>query len=379
MIINNLKIVTLNEVIENGYIEIKGSKIAHISKTPYKGNEKDIIDMKGKIAFPGFIDIHTHGSCGIDFMDAKVKDFKTIENAFYSEGITSFLATTLTSDHNSLKKVCENVKNAKNNSDALLGIHLEGPYINKIYKGAQNEEYIRKPSICELKELIDISQKNIRLITLAPEYDNSIDFIKYALDNGITLSAGHSNASFTDIENAIKVGLTNITHTHNAMSKHDHKNPGIVTAAFYFDELYTECIADGIHIHPNALKTFYKIVGPNRFMIVTDSLLGKHSKLDEFKLFNLDCVYKNGAFYLKDEGNLAGSCLYMNIGLKNMAKICGASLLELARISSYNQAKSLHLKDRGAISEGLNADIALLDDDFNVRKVYKLGKEVYSS
>ena len=378
MIIKNIKIVTLNEVIENGYIEVKDGLISNISSGEYIGNE-ETIDGLGKIAMPGFIDIHTHGSCGIDFMDAVEADYKQIEEAFYEEGITSFLATTLTSDLDSMKRVCQTVNNVKNDIPSLLGVHLEGPYINKIYKGAQNEAFIREPNVDELKELIEVSNENIRLITMAPEVNGSLEFIKYATENEVTISAGHSNATFDDIENAIKAGLTNITHTHNAMSKHDHRNPGIVTASFYFDALYTECICDGIHVCPNTLKTFYKIVGPDRFMIVTDALLGKHSKVDKFQLFNLDCTYRNGAFYLVEAGNLAGSALYMNQGLKNVRNYCGASLIELAKVSSYNQAKSLHLNDRGLLEAGKLADIVLLDEELNVKNVFKLGKEVYKA
>ena len=377
MIIKNVKIVTLNEVITNGYIEVKNGVITNVSSGQYCGND-EVFDGLGKVAMPGFIDIHTHGSCGIDFMDAVEADYKQIEEAFYEEGITSFLATTLTSDLDSMKMVCQTVNNVKDDIPSLVGVHLEGPYINKIYKGAQNEAFIREPNIDELKELIEVSNNNIRLITMAPEVNGSLEFIKYATSNNITISAGHSNAIFKDVEEAIKYGLTNITHTHNAMSKHDHKNPGIVTAAFYFDQLYTECICDAIHVHPDTLKTFYKIVGPDRFMIVTDALLAKHSSVDKFKLFNLDCTYRNGAFYLVEAGNLAGSALYMNQGLKNVRKYCGATLVELAKVSSYNQAKSLHLQDRGTLEVGKNADIVLLDEELNVMNVFKLGKEVYS-
>ena len=377
MIIKNIKIVTLNEVIENGYIEVKDGLISNISSGDYTGNEEEI-DGLGKIAMPGFIDMHTHGSCGIDFMDANEEDYKVIEEAFYKEGITSFLATTLTSDIDSMKRVSTVVKNVINEIPALVGVHLEGPYINKIYKGAQNEVFIREPSIDELHELIEASDANIRLITMAPEVNGSLEFIKEAVKHNITISAGHSNATFADVEKAIEAGLTNITHTHNAMSKHDHKNPGIVTAAFYFDELYTECICDAIHVHPNTLKTFYKIVGPERFMIVTDALLAKHSTVDKFQLFNLDCTYRDGAFYLVEAGNLAGSALYMNHGLRNVKNICGASLVELAKVSSYNQAKSLHLNDRGSLEVGKIADIVLMNENFDVLNVFKLGKEVYT-
>ena len=374
MVIKNVKVVTLEKVIENGYIEFENGVITNVSEGEYLND--NAIDGNGLIAMPGFVDIHTHGSCGIDFMDAKEEDYKTIADAFYEEGITSFLATTLTSDIDSMKRVCKTVANVIDDIPSLSGIHLEGPYINKIYKGAQNADFIRDPNVEELKDLIQTSNGNVRLITMAPEMPNAMEFIEEAVKNNVTISAGHSNATFADIEEAMKHGLTNITHTHNAMSKYDHKNPGIVNAAIYFDGLYTECICDGIHVHPNTLKTFYKVAGADRFIMVTDALLAKHSQVEKFQLFNLDCTYRNGAFYLVEAGNLAGSALNMDQGLRNVRNYCGASLVELAKISSYNAAKSLHLTDRGVLKEGMLADIVLLDSDLNLKKVYKLGERV---
>ena len=146
MILNNIKIVTRDAVIENGYIEMKDGVIADVRSGSYVGDD-EVINGQGKIAFPGFIDIHTHGSCGIDFMDADEDGIKTIAAAFYKEGITTFLATTLTSDFESLDRVCKVVANAKKDVPSLGGIHLEGPYINEKYKGAQNAAYIRNPNI----------------------------------------------------------------------------------------------------------------------------------------------------------------------------------------------------------------------------------------
>ena len=376
MVINNIKIVTLKNVIENGYIEIKGKKIVKVSKGTYTGNDENVIDGKGKIAMPGFVDLHIHGSCGIDFMDANEEEIKLIANKLYSEGTTTFLATTLTSDHKSLKKVARTVKKAKKLVPSLGGIHFEGPYINAKYKGAQNEAFIRKPNIEELEELVKLSNNNVRYITMAPEVEGSLEFIKRAKELGVSVSAGHSDASFSDIEKAIQVGLSNTTHTHNAMSGHHHRNPGIVTAAFYFDELFTECICDGIHVCENTVKTLYKIVGPDRFVIVTDALLGKHSSISSFKLFGLDVVEKDGAAYLTS-GPLAGSLLTMDQGVRNMKAYTNASLVDLAKISSTNAAKSINLTDRGQLAKGKLADIVLLSEDLHVEDVYKLGVKVF--
>ena len=376
MIIKNIKIVTLNKLIENGFIEVKDGKIASINEGEYTGNENDVVDGNNKIAMPGFIDIHMHGACGYDFMDASVEQIKEVANKLYEEGTTTFLATTLTSDHESLKNVCLTVKEAMKEVPSLGGIHFEGPYINAKYKGAQNEAFIRKPSVEELNEYIKLSDNNVRLISLAPEVEGSGEFIKEARKNNVTISAGHTDASFADVEKAIKAGLTNTTHTHNAMSPHHHRNPGVVSAAMYFDELYCECICDTIHVAPNSIKTFYKIVGPDRFIIVTDALLGKYAPIDTFKIFGLDCIKKDGAAYLTT-GPLAGSLLPMDQGVRNVKEITNASLVDLAKVSSTNAAKSLNLLDRGELKEGKLADIVLLDENLFVKDVYKLGVKVF--
>lgn len=374
MVIINAKIVLVDKVIDNGYIVIKNGLIEEIKEGKYSGNDI-VFDAEGKILMPGFIDVHVHGSCGIDFMDADVQDYRIISESMYEEGVTTFLATTLTSGFDSMLKVARTVKEAIKTTPNLGGIHFEGPYINANHKGAQNEAYIRDPSIEELKQCIKESNNNIRYITMAPEKNGAMEFIKFASENGVTVSAGHTDASFEDVEKGIKYGLTNTTHTHNAMSGHHHRKPGVVTAAMCFDELFTEMICDGIHVCPNTVKTFYKIVGSDRFVIITDALKIKHSDINDFELFELPCIRQNGAAYLKT-GPLAGSLLTMDQGVRNMRDWTGASLVELAKISSRNAAKSLHLNDRGEIKVGLRADLVLLDKDLFVKNVFQLGKKV---
>ena len=373
MVLKNLKIILKNKVIENGYLEFKDGLISKVGEGAYFG---DAIDCKGLIAMPGFIDVHVHGSAGIDFMDAKAEDYKVIADSLFKEGVTTFLATTLTSDKQSLAKVCEVVNKVKNQIPSLGGIHFEGPYISEKYKGAQNEKFIRNPDIKEFDELQKLSGNNIRYITIAPEKEGAMKFIEHVSKNGVTVSAGHSDSSFNDVKAAIDKGLTNVTHMHNAMSPHHHRHPGIVTAGFNFDELYTEFICDKIHVCPEVLETSYKIIGPERFILITDALKIKNTNINEFKLFGLDCIRKDGAAYLKS-GPLSGSLLTMDQALRNMKEITGASLIDLAKISSKNAAKSLHFDNRGSIEVGKLADIVLLDKDLKVKATYKLGKKVY--
>ena len=375
MVIKNLKIVLKDRIIENGYLSFENGVIKEIGEN---NDLPNAIDGHGLIAMPGFIDVHIHGSCGIDFMDAKEEDYVTIANSLYKEGVTTFLATTLTSDHDSLAKVCTTVKKVKEQIPSLGGIHFEGPYISEKHKGAQNEKYIRLPSVEEFDQLQKLSGNNVKYITLAVEKEGAVDFIKHVTNEGVVASVGHSDASFDEVKEAIDVGLTNVTHTHNAMSGHHHRHPGIVTAAFYFDQLNTEFICDKVHVCPDVLLTSYKIIGPERFIVITDALSVKNSNIEKFQLFGLDCIKKDGAAYLTS-GPLAGSILTMDQGLRNMKEITNASLVDLAKITSKNAAKSLNLSDRGELAVNKLADFVLLDETLHVKETYKLGKKVFAN
>lgn len=374
MTITNARIVLKDEVLECGSLRIKNGRIAEVSASPL--TEPGVVDAQGAVIMPGFIDIHIHGCVGVDFMDAESGDYEAISRKLYSEGVTTYLATTLTSDTASLEKVAVTVKEAMKTNPSLGGIHLEGPFISVKYKGAQNESYIRDPDIGELERLQNASGGNIRYISLAPEKEGSLAFIAAARELGVVCSAGHTNATFADMERAISVGLTNTTHTHNAMSGHHHRDPGVVTAAMYFDCLNCEVICDGIHVCPDTVKTFYKIIGEDRFVMITDSLKAKHTELQTFRLFGLDCVRKDGAAYLTS-GPLAGSLLTMDKGIRNMRSWTGAGLTALAKISSGNAARALGFSDRGEIAPGKLADLVFLDDNLNVKAVYKMGRKVF--
>lgn len=374
MVLKNLSIVTLNRTIPKGYLVLKEGRIKEVGEGDYLGSEV-ALDKSGLTAYPGFIDVHVHGSMGIDFMDATPEDYPVIADSLYQEGVTTFLATTLTSDKESLGKVCDAVKAAMPNVPSLGGIHFEGPYISLKYKGAQNPDFIRDPDIAEFDELLERSGHNVRYIAMAPEKPGAMEFISHVSKEGVVVSAGHTDATFAQVGEAIKHGLTNTTHTHNAMSPHHHRNPGVVTAAMYYDELYTEVICDLVHVCPDTLKAFYKIVGPDRFVAITDALKVKHSSLKEFQLFGLDCVVKEDAAYLTS-GPLAGSLLTMDQGLRNLVEVLGVKPVELAKMMASNAAKSLGFHDRGVIEAGRLADLTLLDNELRVAEVYKLGKRM---
>ena len=214
----------------------------------------------------------------------------------------------------SLKRVCNAVANSINSSPALYGIHLEGPYISLAYKGAQNEAYIRDCNICEINELQEASNGNVRYITLAPETNNSSEFIKYVTDRNVVVSVGHSAAQRNHVKNAIANGLTNVTHINNAMRKYGNEDADIIHEAIE-NKLY-ECIFDGVHINKETLINLYNEIKEDRFVLITDSLQVKGTDVESFELFGLPCYKTNQAAYLTS-GKLAGSVLTMNQAVKN--------------------------------------------------------------
>lgn len=369
MVIINAKIVLIDRVIENGYLIIENNIIKSIHEGKYQGFDS-VFDAKGNILMPGFIDIHTHGIADVDFMNATVEDYKNIEKYLFNEGVTTFLATTLTCDSEALIKVCETVKDAKKIATTLGGIHLEGPYISKKYKGAQNEEFIRNPNVKEIQTLVEKSSYNIKNITLAPELEGSLELIKYLKEKAISVSLGHSDASYKEAKLAFENGANSITHTTNGMNKIE----GLVDAAKKLP-FFSEFIADGVHVSKEVIKEYFDIIGADRFVLVTDSLKVKCSKNEKFELFGLPTIKKEDACYLTN-GKLAGSILSMDKAVKNMKEWCNLSQIDLMKISSRNPAKAVHLQDLGEIREGYFADFVLLDDNLNVINIFKNGKLV---
>lgn len=376
MIINNAKIVLLSKVIDNGYIEVKDGVILNIGESFYRGIKTDIYDAKGNFVMPGFIDIHTHGAMGVDFMNCSVDDLYKVQDEFYKEGITSFLFTTLTSSKETLLNVCNFVKEAKRKIPSLLGMHIEGPFISTKYKGAQNDQYIRNPSVEEISQLIEASGKNIRLITLASEKENIDEAIPYLVRSGVTVSLGHSNASYEEGCKGFNLGATNITHSFNAMSGMHKEGIGLLEAGRDNPHVFCEVISDLIHVKPERLVEFYSKIGPKRMMIITDSLSVKGTKEEHFNMMGLPAIQKDGAAYLTT-GPLAGSILKFDQGVRNIKSLLNPTISELNMMSSYNQARSLNIDNIGEIKQGYKADLVVLDQNLNVINTIKNGEIVY--
>ena len=359
----NAKIVTQKEVLE-GYVLTFDKKIISLSKEVPK--DVEIIDAKGLYLSAGFIDIHIHGSNGYDVMDATKEALEGIAKSILKTGTTSFLATTMTMSQEQITKALKNVQEFKQQEGArLLGVHLEGPFINPIKHGAQNPQHIQKPNV----ELIEPFMEIIKMITIAPEVEGGRAFIEYIKKYfpSILLSIGHSNASYHEAKESFSWGVSHSTHLFNAMNPLHHREPAVVGAVLEADEVSCDIIADLVHIHPSFFKLLYRLK-KEQLILITDAMRAGCMKCGVSEVGGQKVIVKEGEARLED-GTLAGSVLKLNEALKNFYKHTNISLPELISMVTSIPAKKLGL-NVGFLAKGYGADLVLFDEEFRVYESY---------
>jgi len=276
----------------------------------------------------------------------------------------------------SLRSICEAVKKGTAGAE-ILGIHMEGPYINPEKKGAQKEDEIKKISLKEFLEFNQASSNLIRLVTIAPEMPGAIGLIKYLCKQGIIASVGHTNATYVQTQAGIQAGLSHVTHTFNAMRGLHHREPGVVGAALTSPELTVEVIADGIHIHPIVLKILTKIKEDEKVVLITDAMRAAGLKEGTYDLGGQEVIVAKGQARLKD-GTLAGSVLTMDKAVKNMVNKIGIQLPKAIQMASFNPARSIGVENRkGSLEPGKDADIVILNKKLEVELTMVASKVIY--
>ncbi len=380
-LIQNVQICLEDGRIIDGEILIKDGKIHEISEHRILA-VAEIIDATGLLAIPGFIDIHIHGAMGADFMDGTVEAACKIAEYLPSEGTTSYLATTLTQSPEEIKEAITANRQLIGNQDyvgaEMLGFHLEGPFIHSEQAGAQPKHFIQAPSSELLKDWFGEKLEDLKIVTLAPELDEQFTIIRMLSEQGIISSAGHSMASFQEIKDATKAGLSHLTHYANAMTGLHHREVGMVGAGLLLEALYCEVIADGIHLSEDMLRLLVKTVGPERLILITDSMRAKGLSDGSYTLADQQVQVHEQKAILQD-GTLAGSVLRMNEAVARMKRISSWPMEELIRISSKNAAQRLGVYDRkGSITVGKDADIVLVNGSFEVCYTFCKGGLSYS-
>lgn len=376
------KIVTPFRCIEPATIVIEGKKIFELGKAEDVDIQPGtkLIDASGLIITPGFVDLLCHGGAGKGFADEDEVAIETISNFHFQHGTTTLLAGLYSKPFNLLindmRRIAHYIQN--NDETNIFGIHMEGPYINPKLKGAMNEEYLWKPELDSWFSLRDASRGFIKIMTIAPELPGAIEIMRHAAQDRIVLSIGHSEADYDEIEAAIDNGASHITHIFNAMKPLYHREAGVVAASFLKDELKIELIADGIHVHPVIMKLIYKLKGARGIILITDAIRASGMPDGEYEFADQKVFVKDKKAYLED-GTLAGSTLTMEEAVRIMFEKVNVPLTDAVRMASLNGAKVLGIqRQKGILAAGMDADIVVMDKDFNVLVTLKEGKVKHS-
>ena len=378
----NAHVVSPGVDLENAVVVVEDGRIKSVRKGPASAKadkNNTVVDVRGQYLMPGFIDVHTHGALGYDFCDADEKAVFEFARAKLQEGVTTVLPTTLTVSHDELVRAA---KNAKKYADSGMpyakvpAIHLEGPFINVKCCGAQNPKYVRRPDIKEVKAIAKVYP--VKLISYAVESEGGAKFAKECFRAGVVPSCGHTGAKFADLKPAYRNGLRHMTHFCNQMTPLHHREVGMVGAGFLVEDLNTEVICDKIHLCPDMLRLIFTRRSLEHIQMITDSLRCSHCRDGyAFEMGGLKVALKNGEARLVEGGNLAGSTLWLNKGLKNLVDVTGLPLKDLIRVTSWNQAIELGLgKSLGKVEKGYVADLAILDPKtFDVCAVFVDGEQ----
>ena len=384
----NGRIITPGSIVNNGTLLISGNKIGAIRHGDIDAPGSQIINAGGNYVSPGFIDIHVHGGGGHDFMDGNEEAFLEIARTHARYGTTAMVPTTLTAEKADLLKTLDLYASAdaKNTMGAqFLGMHLEGPYFAMNQRGAQDPRYIRNPDEEEYKEIIAYS-KAIKRWSAAPELPGAIKFAKYLQANGIMPALAHTDAIYEEVAVAFENGYTLATHLYSGMSgvtrRNAYRYAGVIEAAFLIDAMDVEVIADGIHLPAPLLKLVYKIKGPDRIALITDAMRAAGMPEGDSVLGNKDTglkvIVEDGVAKLPDRSSFAGSVATCDRLVRTMMTMAGVPLPQAVKMMTNNPATIMGVDDRkGALVEGLDADIAIFDEHINIQATIVNGKLVY--
>lgn len=383
----NGRVITPYRMIENGTVLIEEGKIVGVSAGNIDFRGALTIDAQNNYISPGFIDIHTHGGGGHDFMDGTVEAFVGAARMHALHGTTAMVPTTLTAETSDLLQtfsVYNQAKKENTDGSQFLGIHLEGPYFSMEQKGAQDPRYLRLPKKEEYEAILKLSPDIIRW-SAAPELEGAMEFGRELVGRGILPSIGHTDATSEEVAEALENGYTHLTHLYSCMSGVMRRNAfryaGVIESAFLFDQLTVEIIADGVHLPPSLLQLIYKQKGPSRIALITDSMRAAGMGPGESILGGLKngmkIIVEDGVAKLPDRMAFAGSVATADLLVRNMVKLVGLPLLHAVQMITTTPAEICRIAaKKGSLTVGKDADIVLFDDDIQIKTTIINGRVI---
>ncbi len=376
----NGQILTPQGWLKDGSVLINDGKILEITNSDLAVIGATVIDAKGMFIVPGFVSMHCHGGGGHDFTEGTTEAFKEAVAAHLKHGSTTIFPTLSSTTFENIRlaaATCDQLM-AEDADTTIMGLHIEGPYLNENMAGTQWKEFLKNPDPEEYKALVE-STKCIKRWDISPELPGAHEFAHYMTSKGILTAITHTEAEYQEIKDAFAAGFTHAAHFYNAMpgfhKRREYKYEGTVESVYLMDDMSVEVIADGVHLPATILKLVYKVKGVEKTCLVTDSL--KFAGYTGETINDPNYVIENGVCKLADRQTLAGSIATADVLVQTMVKKAGIPLEDAVRMASETPARLTGIADsKGTLEKGKDADIVILDNDVNVRCVFTKGKEV---
>ncbi|BBC95239.1 N-acetylglucosamine-6-phosphate deacetylase [Streptomyces griseofuscus] len=369
-VLTGANVVLPTGTVKNGTVAIDGTRIAGAPPA-----DAAVLDVSGHWLVPGFVDLHNHGGGGASF-SGTAEQILTAIRTHRAHGTTTLVASTVTDEMDLLVRQAGLLSELAEQGD-IAGIHFEGPFISPCRKGAHSEALLRHPEPAEVRKLIDAARGQARMLTLAAELPGGIDSVRLLTEHGVIAAIGHTDATYEQTVDAIEAGATVATHLFNAMPALGHRTPGPVAALLEDERVTVELINDGTHLHPAALELAFHHAGAERVAFITDAMDAAGIGDGRYMLGPLEVEVSEGVARLVEGGSIAGSTLTLDRAFKRAVTVDRLPVEHAVKALSANPARLLGLSDRvGSLEPGKDADLVLLDADFDVRGVMRHGEWV---
>ncbi|WP_026874664.1 N-acetylglucosamine-6-phosphate deacetylase [Jiangella gansuensis] len=370
-VIAGARIVTPDGVLEDGWLEVSGQRIAGLGTgEPPRPADRDVA---GRWLVPGFVDIHSHGGGGGSVVGADPGQVRAFVATHRAHGTTSLMASLVTGSYDDLERDIRALAGMVDDG-LVAGIHLEGPWISPARKGAHDESALRAPEPAAVRRLLDAGRGTVRMVTLAPELEYGLDAVRAVVDAGAVAAVGHTDAGYDVARQAIDAGATVATHLFNAMAPVHHRKPGPIVALLEDKRVTVELILDGVHLHPAIARHVRAAAGAGRVALVTDAIDATDIGDGDYVLGGLPVRVTDGEARLVEGGSIAGSTLTMDRAFRFAVEQGGFTVPEAVEATSANPARVLGIGDRvGALATGLQADLVVLDESLRVEAVMSRG------